>query len=351
METGRNATVDVRGATLTARRRRRVQRAAQSRSRRRVALFLAALVLASAAVLAAGALRAGAATPPGAATPSGAGALLSSLAGVGVGDIFDDPSVGADDATVCGARKSADLSFTDGFATVRSSLIGVALSCESDVSVSDVSLLGGVVTADSVELVATADAGPSTADAGADGTYVSGLKINGRPVAAGPGDISIPGVGTLTVLSQAVDQSWPAPSAVVGGLELTLDQPVDGLAAGSVIVVGRATAAADSAAAAALVALAAKQLGPTPLPAPLPTPTAAAKSHHGAAAGGNSSSSGGKSSSSGGNSSSSAAARRAQAATRTPAAASPTARWRRRRRPPRRSSRAFRAPCSLSGAP
>jgi murein DD-endopeptidase MepM/ murein hydrolase activator NlpD len=303
-----NATGHTQGrATLTRRRRRTAQREAQIRGRRFVALVFVALVSAAAVVLVAGALRAGAATPSGAATSSGAGALLSSLAGTGVGDIFDDPSVAADDATVNGSRKSADLSFSDGTATVRSSLVGDALSSESDVSLSDVSLLGGLVTARSVELVATADAGPSSADASAVGSYVVGLKIKGQPVAAGPGDLPIPGVGTLTVLSETVDPTAPAPRAVVGGLELTLDQPVGDLAAGSVIVVGRATAAADSDTAAALVALAAKQSEPTPLPTPRPTPrpapTPTSKSGHGGATGGNSSSSGGKSSSAGGGSS------------------------------------------------
>ena len=44
-------------------------------------------------------------------------------------------------------------------------VVGSALVSESDVSLSRVSLLDGVVKADSIELVATADAGPSSADA------------------------------------------------------------------------------------------------------------------------------------------------------------------------------------------
>lgn len=297
-----NAADNVPGRTPPAgRRRRSARREAQIRRRRFVALVCVTLIVAAAVVLAAGALRAGAATPAGAAAPCGAGALLSSLAGSDTGDIFNDPSVSADDATVSGSRTSVELSFSDGLATVRSSLVGEALSSESDVSLSDVSLLGGVVTADSVELVATADAGPSSADASTDGSYVNGLKIKGQPATAGTGDISIPGVGTLTVLGQTVDQGSPAPSAVVAGLELTLDQRVGSLAAGSVIVVGRATAASDSRTAAALAAVAAKQLGPTPLPAPLPTPTS--KSAHGGASTGGNSSAGGKSSSGDGSSS------------------------------------------------
>ncbi len=76
----------------------------------------------------------------------------------------------------------AGLRFADGIATVSSSMTGAALVSEADVSLSDVSLLGGVVKADSVELVATAGAGPSSADADAGESYVNGLEVSGQPV-------------------------------------------------------------------------------------------------------------------------------------------------------------------------
>ncbi len=219
-------------------------------------------------LLAAGALRAGAAPAPG------AGATLASIAGDGVGVIFDAPSVTPNDATATRSLKSADLSFTNSVATVDSYVVGTALVSESSVSLSDVSLLGGVVKAASVELVATADAGPSSADAAVGEDFVTGLEVAGQPVADQTGPIPVPGVGTLTVLDSTVDQSSPSPSAVVTGLVLTLDQQVGDLAAGSVILVGRAAASSDSATAQQLAALAAQPPGPTPLPAPLPTPTA-----------------------------------------------------------------------------
>jgi murein DD-endopeptidase MepM/ murein hydrolase activator NlpD len=286
--------------TGAGRRRRSARREAQLRRRRFVALAVVALVVAAVALLSAGALRAGAAAPPG------AGALLGSVSGDGVGDIFNDPSVRLDDASVSDSLTSADLSFENGRATVRSSLIGTALSSESAVSVSNVSLLGGVVTADSVEVVASADAGPASADAGAAPSFVTGLEVNGQPVADQAGVIVVPDVGTLTVLDQTIDDSSPAPSATVTGLELVLGQQVGDLAAGSVVVVARATAAADSATAGQLAGLAAKANGPTPLPTP--SPTATAKRHSAAPSGSGSSSSGDtgdQSSSSGATSSSS----------------------------------------------
>jgi murein DD-endopeptidase MepM/ murein hydrolase activator NlpD len=261
------------------RRRRSARREAQIRRRRFVALVIVVVVVATVVLLASGALRAGAAARPG------AGALLGSVAGDGTGAVFNDPSLTPDDASVSAAHTTADLNFSDGVATVRSSEIGTALVSESDVSLDDVSLLGGVVTADSVELVATADAGPSSADAGADDSVVNGLEVNGQPVSDQAGVIAVPDVGTLTVLGQTVDQSRPAPSAVVIGLELALDQQVGDLAAGSVIVVGRATAVSDSATARHLARLAAKPVEPAPLAAPLPTPTAKPR-HRAATTGG-----------------------------------------------------------------
>ena len=225
-------------------------------------------------LLASGALRAGAATPPG------AGATLASIAGTTIGDVFDQPSVTANDATASGGRRSPDLAFRDGAASVSSTLVGSALHSESDVSLSDVSLLGGVVTAAAVELVATADAGAHSADAGTDGSYVNGLSVAGQPVSDDElsGPITVPDVGTLTVLSATVDASAPSPSATVTGLALVLDQQVDGLPAGSVVTVGSAVASADAATAGELIKIAAETTGPTPLPAPTPTPSAASTS-------------------------------------------------------------------------
>ena len=258
--------------------------------RRRFVALVAIVVGVTAVLLASGALRAGAATPPG------AGATLATIAGSTIGDVFDQPSVTADDATVNDDLSSHDLAFEDGLATVRSTLVGTALSSESDVSLSHVSLLGGAVTAESIELVATADAGASSSDAGADTSYVTGLAVDGRPVTAEDqsAPISVPDVGTLTVLTAAIDASAPSPSATITGLTLALDQQVGDLPAGSVVTVGRAVASADAAAARQLQKIAARTTGPTPLPAPRPTPTKKPRAKpkhakHGAAGSGGSS--------------------------------------------------------------
>ncbi len=250
------------------RRRRSARREAQIRRRRFVVLSVVVVVGATFVLLAAGALRAGAATP------SGAAATLSAIDGDTVSDIFVEPSVADNEATVSDPSRAGDVKFDNAVATVRSTIVGTALVGESDVSLSDVSLLGGVVTADSVELVATADAGPASADAGAGDSFVNGLAVDGRPVADQSGPMLVPGVGTLTVLITKIDQSSPAPSAIVTGLTLVLDQPVGDLAAGDVIVVGSASASSDAPTAQRLAELAARPPGPTPLPAPLPTPSA-----------------------------------------------------------------------------
>jgi len=296
-EAGARAESDVL-RVASGRRRRRARRQAQVRRRRFVALVVSVCAI-IVALLVSGAIQARAASPPG------AGAVLASVAGDAVGDIFNTPSVTADDASVSNSQTSSCLRFSDGLATVRSSLIGTALVSESDVSLSHVDLLGGVVTADSIELVATADAGPASAEAGVGACFVNGLAVEGKPVADESGPIVVPGVGTLTVLESAVDQGEASPSASVSGLALTLDEPVGDLPAGTAIVVGRAVASADASTARRLLRQSAAQLQPTPLPAPLPTTSAAAHSHK-ARSGGTSSTSGRSTSSSGGGNSTAA---------------------------------------------
>ena len=218
--------------------------------------------------------------------------------------MFDQPSVTANDATASGDRSSSDLTFSDGEASVASTLVGSALHSESDVSLSHVSLVDGAVTARAVELVATADAGAHSADAGTDGSYVTGLVVDGRPVSdqelAGP--IPVPNVGTLTVLAATVVASAPAPSATITGLTLVLGQQVGDLPAGSVVTVGRAVASADAATAAELIKIAARTVGPTPLPAPTPSATSTSKARHahGGSTGSGGSSTGSSSGGSGG---------------------------------------------------
>jgi murein DD-endopeptidase MepM/ murein hydrolase activator NlpD len=267
--------------------------------RRRFVALAVVVVGVAVTLLSSGVLRAGAATPPG------AGATLASVAGTTIGDVFDQPSVTADDASVSDARSSSDLTFRYGVATVTSTLVGRALHSESDVSLSDVSLLGGAVTADAVELVTTADAGASSADAGVDGSYVTGLAVDGQAVGAQDegAPITVPDVGTLTVLAATVDASAPSPSATITGLTLVLDQQVGDLPAGSVVTVASAVASADAATAHELLEAAAETTGPTPLPAPLPTPTKTSRpktKHETHGATGTGGSSGGSSSGGGG---------------------------------------------------
>ncbi len=280
------------------RRRRSARREAAIRRRRFVALAVAVVLVAIGALLVVDAVRA-------AATPLGAGAALASIGGASFGNIRVDPSVTSNQATVDDSYRSQDLRFAGGVATVSSYLVGTALVSETDVSLSDVSLLGGVVKAASVELVVTADAGRSSADADSSHSYVSGLKVNGQPVTGGAGPVTLPGVGTLTILDATVDASRPSPSAVVTGLKLTLDEQVGDLAPGTVVVAGQASVSSDASTAARLIKMAGTSSAPTPLPAPLPTPTATARTGKSSGGSGNTSSGGtDKSSGGSGNSSS-----------------------------------------------
>ncbi len=77
---------------------------------------------------------------------------------------------------------------------------------EGAVSVSGVTLLDGRVRIDAVGMTVRASAGPAGGDAGiADGS-VSGLVVDGAPVAAGRGSrVPVPGIGTLVFLEESAD--------------------------------------------------------------------------------------------------------------------------------------------------
>ncbi len=157
------------------------------------------------------------------------------------------------------------LVFTTGTASASSFLQGKSLVSQGQASLSDVSLLGGVVTADSVVVVAHAVLGRSGGTADVQGSAVVGLQVNGEPVDASAAPIEIRGVGTLTVLPAATDSGGDSSSAEILGLRLQLSADWQDLPAGTVLVVGDATARADSAALDTLL--------PPPKPTPSPTPT------------------------------------------------------------------------------
>ena len=115
----------------------------------------------------------------------------------------------ATDNTSSSTAVSSDpsLAYTTGTASASSFLQGKSLVSQGQASLSGVSLLGGVVTADSVTVVAHAVQTRSGGTADVQGSAVVGLQVNGEPVDVSASPIQIPDVGTLTVLPTATDSA------------------------------------------------------------------------------------------------------------------------------------------------
>jgi murein DD-endopeptidase MepM/ murein hydrolase activator NlpD len=245
-------------ATAGAQRRPHDAQRAQRRHRRRTRLLPLAILVAAALTLG---VVAGAGGSPG----SGATASLAAIGPQQMGAV--DVAAAATDNTSSTTAVGSDpgLGFKTGTASASSFLQGESLVSQGQAKLSDVSLLGGVVTADGVIVVAHAVLGHSGGTADVQGSAVVGLQVNGEPVDASAAPIEIPNIGTLTVLPAATDSGGDSSSAEILGLRLQLSTDWQDLPAGTVLVVGNATARADSAALDTLL--------PTPSPTPSPTPT------------------------------------------------------------------------------
>ena len=261
MTTGQDTTWVARDARH---RRRSARREAQIRRRRFVALAVIAVVVTIGALLLVNAARAAGA---------GAGVVLLRTADRLEGSLSVDPAFDDDHASISNSSRTGVVRYSDGEGTASSFLVGKALVSEADVSLTDVSLLDGLVTARSVAAVATASASNGSVGADSDGSYVSGLEVDGKPVDDSVGSIEVPGVGTLTVLDRSIDLSGSQPGGTVTALRLTVEHDTGSLPAGSVVVVGAATAIADPAIAEQLL----KQAHTDVLPTPEPVPSSTAK--------------------------------------------------------------------------
>ncbi|GEM_PF-1116073 len=221
-------------------RRRAVEK---GRRRRRRRLLLGSLLLAvalSSAVLAATAL-----SLP---TPY-ARAALAAVAGdlrgaVSVEASRSDNEVVSDAAGTVGATSATWATGTSG---AYSHVVDGALISTGTVSLTDVSLLGGLVTAKSIDLVANAAATRDAVSGGVDVSRVEGLRVDGRDVAMSELPMIIQGVGTLGALERRVTEEGGVLEAEVIGLRLRLSDGWRGMPEGAEIVVAVAAACADKA--------------------------------------------------------------------------------------------------------
>jgi murein DD-endopeptidase MepM/ murein hydrolase activator NlpD len=217
---------------------------------------------------------------PALADTSGAGAeaALFYSGGAGGGVVAVQAAATANTATVTDSRSGSDLSFTTGTSSASSYLKNGDLESRSQASLQGVSLLDGVVKADrvTVEAVATVNASQATASGGS--SAIVNLWVEGvGAVDAAAGSVTVPGVGTLAILSRSVADGSGSASAQIVGLRLTLTEASHGLPAGTVLVAGRASARADEASWKALTGTPTTSASPTKTKSPKPTATATPK--------------------------------------------------------------------------
>ncbi len=252
-----------------------------TRAPRRAAALAAlavALVLSSLAVL------------PSASGSSGAGASASvaAVAGQTVGGVAVDAADTDNTATATDPAPPAGLAVASSSASCSSYVIDHRLVSSAQASISGIDLLDGVVTADTIHLVASASVAGGAATATTDGSAVTGLHVAGVADADLPsqGVVTVPGVGTLKIFSQESQASGGEGSAAAFGLSLTLSNATDGLPAGTTIVAGTVQVSADQATLDTLLGITptptaspTKSTTPrptkssTPRPTPTPTPT------------------------------------------------------------------------------
>ena len=227
---------------------RRRQRAKQL-ARRRGRMRLAALVLFFAAVVVSAYFAARAVSLP---TPYARASLAmvgeQTRGSVAVLASRDDNEVSSDARGV-----PSVVTWEDGTATVSSSVSDYALFSTAIVSITHIDLLDGLITADSMDLVADAAATRTSVSGGVDVSRISGLKVNGLDVDIDSLPLTIPGIGVLTALETRQVQEGAGIEVEVTGLHVHLTSAWKGIPEDSDIIIGSAAACADQDTAAQLV--------------------------------------------------------------------------------------------------
>jgi murein DD-endopeptidase MepM/ murein hydrolase activator NlpD len=207
---------------------------------------------------------------------AGAQAAVATLGGQAYRGVAVSAATNPNTAPAETGAQPAGVDVASGTATCSSNVVDRTLVSKAGVTASGVSLLGGIVTADSVQVSATASALDGNAQASAGGSAVSGVHVAGVDDASIPaqGDVAVPGVGTLTILGVRSEGSGGEASAVVVGLALTLASDTDGVPAGTTIEVGSLSVRADQATLDALLGTPTPTPSATPTRTPTPRPTA-----------------------------------------------------------------------------
>ena len=160
------------------------------------------------------------------------------------------------------------LAFAQGRITTSSHAQRGRLKSATSTTLTAVSMLDGLITADEITLSANATASYTAVSASIAGNKIINLAVNGQAVAGTAGSLEVDGVGTLAILQSSHEASGRSGSAQILGLQLTLSEAWNDLPAGTVLVAGSASAQAT------MSTLEAFFPPPSASPSPSPSPSA-----------------------------------------------------------------------------
>ena len=180
-------------------------------------------------------------------------------------------------------------SWRSGRAYAFSSPFDGRLTSTAAVTLNDVSLLGGLVKAGSVQLLAEAAATRELLDGETQVSQVEDLTVDGKAVALGDLPLTIDGVGILNAPQATTRTTDGGIEVQMTGLTLVLSQDWHGLEAGATVTAGELAVCADEDTAAAMIALPKPTSEPSPTSKPTPKPSSTPKPKAGGGSGGSSS--------------------------------------------------------------
>jgi murein DD-endopeptidase MepM/ murein hydrolase activator NlpD len=184
-------------------------------------------------------------------------AALSEVEGIvrgGVAALADD----SDNEVSSSDAGEGPVTWKSGRSVASSYIYDGALISTATVSLTGVEIVDGRITAESIELVASAASTRSHQSGGVDVSRIEGLVVDGEAVAVDDLPLAIADLGTLSALERREASEGNGLEAEIFGLRLQLSQPWKALPEGVSIVVGLAAACADGDTAA--------QLLPSPAP-------------------------------------------------------------------------------------
>ncbi len=194
-----------------------------------------------------------------------------------------------DNTTIVRAGSDDEVaSWRSGRAYAFSSPFNGRLTSTAAVTLDDVNLLGGLVKAGSVQLLAEAAATRKLVDGETQESQVEDLTVDGKAVALSDLPLTIDGVGTLSAPQATTRTTDDGIEVQMAGLTLVLSQDWHGLEAGATVTAGELAVCADEDTAASMIPLPKPTSEPSPTPKPTPESSSTPKPKAGGGSGGSS---------------------------------------------------------------